>query len=101
MLLLIFDGINFSLWKCRIKSFIQSINFDFQDTIIYGPSVPSWRRDDANIAIKPKSEYTQYDYEKLKKNYKVLYILQCAINNKIFNRVYSYEIAKDIWEKLI
>ena len=24
-----FDGTNFSLWKCRMKSFIQSIDFDF------------------------------------------------------------------------
>jgi len=34
------------------------------------------------------------------KNSRVLYILQCAINNEIFNHVCSCETAKDLWEKL-
>ena len=96
----IFDGINFSLWKCRVKSFIQSIDFDFWDIIMYGPYVPSWRKDDGDVVTKSKSEYTQDDYERLKTNSGVLYILQCAITDEIFNRVCSCETAKDIWEKL-
>jgi len=58
---LIFDGTNFSLWKWRIKSSIQSINFDFWNIITDDPSVRSGRRDDGDIVIKPKSEYTQDD----------------------------------------
>ena len=54
----IFDGTNFSLSKCKMKSFIQSIDFDFWNIITDGLDVPSWRRDDENIVIKSKSEYT-------------------------------------------
>ena len=65
-----------------------------------GPYVPSWRKDDGDIVTKTKSEYNQDDYEKLKKNSKVLYTLQCAVNDEIFNRVCACDTAKDLWEKL-
>ena len=96
----IFDGTNFPFWKCRMKSFIQSVDFYFWNIIIDGPYVPSWRKDDGDIVTKTKSEYNQDDYEKLKKNSKVLYILQCAINDKIFIHVCACDTAKDLWEKL-
>jgi len=50
-----------------MKSFIQSIDFDFWNIITDGPYVPRRRQGDGNIVIKPKSEYTQDDYEMLKK----------------------------------
>jgi len=83
-----------------MKSFVQAIDFDFWDTITYGPSISSCRRGDGNIVTKSNSEYTQDDYERLKKISRVLYILQCAINDEIFNRVCTCETAKDLWEKL-
>ena len=58
-----------------MKSFIRFIDFDFWDIISTGPFVPNWTRDDGSTVIKTKSEYTQDDYEMLKKNYRVLYIL--------------------------
>ena len=64
------------------KSFIQSIDFHFWDIITDGPSVLSRRRDKEDILIEIKSEYTQDDYERLKKNSRVLYILQCALDMK-------------------
>ena len=96
----IFDGTNFSFWKCRMKSFLQSIDFDFWAIITDGHYVPSWRKDNGDIVTKTRSEYNQDDYEKLKKNSKVLYILQCAINDEMFNHGCSCETAKDLWEKL-
>jgi len=60
----------------------------------------SWRKADGDIVTKTKSEYTQDNYEKLKKNSIVLYVLQCPINDEIFNCVYSCEIVKDLWKKL-
>jgi len=83
-----------------MKSFIQSIDFDFWDIIMDVPYVPSWRKDDGDIVTKTKSECNQDNYENLKKNSRVLYVLQCAINDEIFNRVCSCETAKDLWEKL-
>ena len=62
-----------------------------------GPFVPSWRKDDENIVIKPKND----DYDSLKKNSGVLYILQCTISDEIFNHVCSCETAKGLREKLI
>jgi len=62
------------------KSFIQSIKFDFWTMIMDDPFIPSWRRDDGNIVIKTKSKYTKDDHERLKKNFRVLYILQCALD---------------------
>ena len=45
-------------------------------------------------------EYTQDDYEMLKKTSGVSYILQCALNDEIFNHVFYREIARDLWGKL-
>jgi len=50
-----------------MKSCIQSINFDFWDIITNDPSIPSGRRDDENIVIKSKYEYTWDDYKTIKK----------------------------------
>jgi len=33
-----------------------------------GPLVPDWRRDDEDIVIKLKGEYTQDDYKRFKKD---------------------------------
>jgi len=37
----------------------------------------------------------------LKKNSVVLYILQCGLNDEIFNHVCYCKTTKDLWEKLI
>ena len=95
----IFDGTNFPLWKLD-ESFIRSIDFDFWDIISNGPVVSNRRRDDGSTVIKLKSEYTQDDYGMLKKNSRVLYILQCALNDKIFNHICYCETVKDLQEKL-
>ena len=78
----IFDGTNFSLWKDRIKLVIRSIDFNLWDIISNGPFVLNWTRDGESTVIKPKSEYTQDDYEMLKKNSRILYIFQCALNDR-------------------
>ena len=75
-----FGGTNFSLWKCRMKSFIRSIDFDFWDIISNGPFMPNWTKNDKCMVNKSKSEYTQDDYKMPNKNSRVLYILQCALN---------------------
>ena len=92
----IFDGSNFSLRKCKIKSFIQSIDFDFWDIITDGLFVSNWRRYDEDIIIKLKSEYSQDEYERFKKNSKVLCILHCALDDEIFNHVCSCKTAKNL-----
>jgi len=74
-----------------MKSSIQSTRFDFWDIITDGHFVSSWRRGHEDIVIKLKSEYTQDDYERLQKNSKVLYILQCALDDEIFNQISSCE----------
>ena len=57
-----------------MNSFIRSIDFDFWDIISNGPFVPNRTRDDGTPVIKPKSEYTKNDYERFKKNSRVLYV---------------------------
>ena len=83
-----------------MKSFVRSIDFDFWDIISNGPFVPNWTKDDKRTVVKLKSEYTQDDYEILRKNSRVLYIFQCALNDETFNHVCYCEIAKDLWRKL-
>ena len=83
-----------------MKSFIRSIDFDFLDIISNGPFVPNWTGNDRSTVIKPKIEYTQDGYKMLKKNFRVLYILQCALNDEIFNHVCYCETTKDLWRKL-
>jgi len=83
-----------------MKSFIRSIDFYFWDIISNGPFVPNWTRDHGSTIIKPKNEYTQDDYEMLKKNSRGLYALQCVLKDEIFKHVCYYETAKDLSEKL-
>ena len=68
-----------------MKSFVQSNDFDFSDNITNGPFVLNWRREDGDVIIKPKSEYIQDDSERIKKNFKVLHILQCALVRRLKN----------------
>jgi len=65
-----------------------------------GPLILNWRGHDGSTVIKSKSECTQDDYEMLKKNSRVLYILQCAPNDEVFNHVCYFKIVKDLWGKL-
>ena len=51
---LIFNGTNFFLWKCRIKSYVESIDYDLQDIITHGPFIPTWIRDDGSNTAKAK-----------------------------------------------
>jgi len=50
----IVTGSNFSLWKCRIKYYIESINYDLWDIITDGPFTPTWIRNDGSNTSKPK-----------------------------------------------
>ena len=64
------------------------------------PFVSSRRRDHEDVAIGTKGEYTHNDYERFMKNSGVLYILQCGLDDQIFNHICSCEIAEDLWKKL-
>jgi len=73
-----FNGTNFSLWNYRIKSYVESIDFDLWDIITYGPFIPTWIKDYGSTTIKRKGNLNLDEKEKLKKNATTLYILQCS-----------------------
>ena len=97
----IFNGTDFSLWKCRIKSYVESIDFDLWDIIIDGPFIPTWIKNNGSTVIKPKEKLNQDEKERVKKNAMALYILQCSLHNDIFNHVCCCETANELWKKLL
>ena len=92
--------------------YLMVLVFLFENTgwnHLFSPSIlifgRSWQMVLIYLAVERQwrycwSEYTQDDYETLKKHFRVLYILQCALDDKIFNHVCSCEIVKDLWKDL-
>jgi len=97
----IFEGIDFSLWKRRVKTYVKFIDFDLWNIISYGPSIPTWIKDDGTAIVKPKEKLNRDKKERLNKNAMGLYILQCSLHNDIFNHGCSCEIANELWGRLL
>ena len=81
------NGTDFCLWKCKVKSYVESIDFDLWGIVADGPFILSWIKDDGATIVKPKEKLNQDEKERQKKNAMVLYSLQCSLHNNIFNHV--------------
>ena len=52
------------------------------------------------IIDKFEDEYTEDDYKKISKNFKVINILYCALSIDIYESISHCDGAKEIWETL-
>jgi len=59
----LFCGMNYQLWKVRMKIFVESIHRGIWDAIVNGPFVPKFEKDYVFIE-KPWSQWTESETKK-------------------------------------
>ncbi|GAV73618.1 DUF4219 domain-containing protein/UBN2 domain-containing protein [Cephalotus follicularis] len=95
-----FDGNNYSHWKAKITIFIQSLDYNLWDLIVGCLNLPTIRNENGETISKPRSSYNDEDRKRVQMNAKAKHIIICAINSSDFNRVSSWILAKEMWDRL-
>ncbi|GAV70003.1 hypothetical protein CFOL_v3_13502 [Cephalotus follicularis] len=90
----LFDGNDYSQWKIKKSTFIQSLDYDLWDMIVFGLELPK------EYISKPRIRYNEKEKEMLKLNAKAKHIIFCALSSNEFDCISSCESAKEIWDKL-
>ncbi|XP_019226214.1 PREDICTED: uncharacterized protein LOC109207698 [Nicotiana attenuata] len=71
------------------------------DVICDGPFVPTKNLGDPPVAIpKTRKEFIDADRKAIEKNFRAKKILVCGIGPNEYNRISTYQSAKEIWEAL-
>ncbi|GAV64968.1 DUF4219 domain-containing protein/UBN2 domain-containing protein [Cephalotus follicularis] len=94
-----FDRINYSFWKTRMTIFLQSLDYQLWHLIVDGPRMPT-KTIEGVVSPKSENEYNDIDFRMLQLNSKAKNILFCAIGPNEFNRISSYDSAKEMWDLL-
>jgi len=95
----LFCGLNYQLWKVRIKIFVESINRRIWDAIVNDPFVPKIEKDDVFIE-KPWSQWTESETKKAPYDCIAKNIISFALNSNEFSRVSKCAFAKKMWDIL-
>ena len=77
-----FDGSNFSYWKCRMRVFLQSLNFKL------------WKIVENEFDISTQNE------KDLELNAKALNYFYCALSKNEFSRIQNCLTAHELWRTL-
>ncbi|GAV88526.1 UBN2 domain-containing protein [Cephalotus follicularis] len=80
--------------------FIQSLDYQLWNIITNGPEIPT-KIVDGQRVLKIKSEYNDHDYKLIQLNAKVQHVIFCALSPGEFNRVLSFDSAKEMWDRLM
>ena len=86
----LFDGSNYNYWKCRMKIYLQSLNYELWN-IVEAPYT------------KPITNYTDWSDDQKKNanlDVKAMNALFCALTKEEFNRVSTTTSANQIWHIL-
>ena len=83
-----FAGTNYSYWKTKMTSFLQSTNLDLWDVIEDDPTFPS-KLVYGVMVPKPKQKWDEHDKRNFQLNAKVVYILQCAMDRNKYKILIS------------
>ena len=86
----LFDGSNYNYWKCRMKIYLQSLNYE-QWNIVEAPYTKSTTNYDAWSEEQKKS---------VNFNAKAMNALFYALNKEEFNRMSTAKYANQIWQIL-
>ena len=95
----LFNGLNYSYWKTRMRIFIQASEFRLWTMIINGPHIFSKRVNNVSI-LKPENEWDEYDKRMTQLNAKTMNLLYCVLSTSEFNRIFTYSSTKEIWDRL-
>jgi len=95
----LFCGLNYQLWKVRMKIFGESIDIGIWDAIVNGPFVPKIEKDDVFIE-KPWYQWTESETKKAQYDCIAKSIISSPLNSNEFFRVSKCAFAKEMWDIL-
>ncbi|GAV66030.1 UBN2 domain-containing protein [Cephalotus follicularis] len=78
--------------------FLQSLDYQLWHIIVNGPRMPT--RTIGVVSLKPENKFNDNDFRILQLNSKAKHVLFCAIGQNEFNRISSYDSAKEMWDLL-
>ena len=86
----LFNGLDYTYWKTRMRVFLISLNLDLWNIVENGFQLPS----------KPMNEWSDLEKKYFSLNAKAMNALFCALDKNEFNRISTCETAFDIWRTL-
>jgi hypothetical protein len=83
-----FDGINYSYWSDRVKTYLTALGVDIWYSVVNGYVIPN------NAPTDPNEK------KLMSCNSKARHVILAALAQTIASKVMGCSIAKDVWEKL-
>ena len=82
-----------------MRIYVQFVDYELWRIIVKGLKTPTKKVEEINVP-KPESEWNEDDLKMLQSNVKAMNILYCALDPNEFNRLFTCELAKEIWDIL-
>jgi len=94
-----FSGVNYALWKIRMKILMESIDMRIRDAVVNGPFVLMQVVKEETVN-KPWSDWSESERKKVQYDSLAKNIITSALNMNEFFRVSQCKSAKEMWEVL-
>jgi len=91
-----FSGMNYALWKIRMKIFMDSIEFGIWEAVVDGSFVPMQVIKDETVK-KPRSEWSESERKKAQFDSVAKNIITSALTMDEFFRISQCNSAKEMW----
>ena len=80
---------------------MRSYDYEMWDVVLDGPYVlMKTKARSEESEPKLRSEWTKVEVKKVQVNFKAINTLHCILNLIEFNRIQTYKMKKEIWDKL-
>ncbi|GAV66032.1 DUF4219 domain-containing protein [Cephalotus follicularis] len=89
-----FNGSNYRQWKVKMTTFIQSLDYNIWDIIVFGPEFP------LETTPNHRIRYDEKKREMLKLNGNAKHIIFCALSSNEFDYICLCDSTKEIWDRL-
>jgi len=94
-----FSGVNYQLWKVRMKIFIESIDRGIWDVIVNGPYIHMSIVNGVSV-VKSYDELFEAENNRVQYDCVAKIIITYALNLDEFFRLSQYSSAKEMWDIL-
>ena len=94
-----FDGEHYSFWKEKFKVFVMAIEYGLQKVFEVTDYFPKMIEDGVRVA-KTEDEFDENDRRLVTLNSKAILMLQSALSQKEYFRIYNLSTAKEMWKEL-
>ncbi|KAL5580013.1 hypothetical protein UlMin_012455 [Ulmus minor] len=95
----LFEGMNYLIWKTKMRSFLCSLDDDVWFSILEGYKIPAEVTEQGSVP-KSRSKWTIQEKRDSNMNSKALNALFCGVDDLNFRYIQNCKIAKEAWDKL-